>query len=397
MTADLGRLTRLRSAALIAGVAGLAAAWALAFLTETATHFYLAWLVAFCFTAGLPLGSLVILMLQYLTGGDWGFVLRRPLEAATRTMPLVTLFYLPLIVGFPFLYEWAHHEEFAHSSPNPGAFKAAYLEPTFVLARAAGCFAIWNLLVWLFNLWSRQMDQRKDQAIVGRCEALSAPGMILYVLTISVASIDWVMSLEPHWYSTIYPAMFGMGQVLAAMAFAVLVLCLLANVPAVEKVVAGQPLRDLGSLMLAFVMVWAYLSLMQFLLIWSANLPEEVPWYIPRMKGGWQVAGLALILLHFALPFVLLLSTDIKRNPGRLVAVAGLLVGMRLVDLTWLIVPAVHGLMHTPVVTPLIYLGTIVGLGGLWLAFYLWQLGRMPLVPEFKPYAEAAAHGEVAH
>lgn len=390
---DLGPARRV---ALIAGAVGVAVCLLGLIFEETRAHVLRGWLVAFCFTVGLALGSLVIVMLQYLTGGDWGFLLRRPLEAATRTMPLVTLFYLPIALGITSLYEWTH--------PGVVGEERArfYLNVPFALARAVIYFAIWNLLAFLLNRWSRLMDERKDPAIVRRCEALSAAGIVLYVITITFASIDWVMSLEPHWYSTIYGAMFGMGQVLSGFAFAVAMLVFVSDRPPLSRVLERNDLRDLGSLMLAFVMVWAYLSFSQFLLIWSGNLPEEVPWYIARLHGGWTFVALALLLFHFALPFVLLLSTDVKRNRGRLAGVALLVVVMRVVDLLWLIVPAFghghaegaasHGM---PFFGRVMYLAALAGNGGLWLGVYLWQLDRWPLLPEYKPYAEGAAHGAV--
>ena len=385
-----------RRVALIAGGVGVAVCLAGLAFEETRVHSYRAWLVAFCLCAGLALGSLMIVMLQYLTGGDWGFLLRRPLEAATRTLPLVALFYVPVAIGMPTLYEWTHEGVVGEDKAK------YYLNIPFTLIRAAIYFAIWNGLAFLFNHWSRRMDETKDPAIVKRCEALSAPGLILYVLTITFASIDWVMSLEPHWYSTIYGAMFGMGQVLSAFAFGVAILMLVSDRPPLSRVLEGNDLRDLGSLMLAFVMVWAYLSFSQFLLIWAGNLPEETPWYIYRLNGNWKYVGLALVIFHFALPFVLLLSTDIKRNRGRLASVALLVVCMRVVDLLWLIIPAFdHGQGHNGETHGLSFLGrlmypaAIVGLGGLWLGVYLWQLGRRPLLPEYKPYAEVAAHGAV--
>jgi hypothetical protein len=395
-TDTLADTARLRRIALVTGVVGVAVcALGLAF-EETRVHSLRGWLVAFCFTVGLALGSLVVVMLQYLTGGDWGFLLRRPLEAATRTMPLVTLFYLPVAFGLPYLYDWT----------QPGVVgeeKARYyLNVPFALTRAVIYFAVWNGLAFLLNRWSWQMDVKKDPAIVKRCETLSAPGLILYVITITFASIDWVMSLEPHWYSTIYGAMFGMGQVLSGFALAVAALTFASHRPPLSRVLERNDLRDLGSLMLAFVMVWAYLSFSQFLLIWSGNLPEEVPWYVYRLHGNWQFVGLALVLFHFAMPFVLLLSTDVKRNRGRLAGVALLLVFMRVVDLLWLIVPAfAHGHQGhdghegMPFLGRVMYLAALAGAGGLWLAFYLWQLGRWPLLPEYKPYAEGAAHGAV--
>jgi hypothetical protein len=391
--ADLARWQRV---ALVVGAIGVAVCLLGLLAPETRPHFFRAWLVAFCLCVGVSLGSMVVVMLQYLTGGDWGFVLRRPLEAATRVLPLATLFYIPVALGMPYLYDWARPDEVAENANLQ--HKAPYLNVGFALVRAVIYFAIWNGLAYLLNSWSRQQDQKKDPAIVSRCEVLSAPGIMLYVVTITFASIDWLMSLEPEWYSTIYAAMIGMGQVLAGFAFSVAVLALLSGRPPLDQVVAGNDRRDLGSLLLAFVMVWAYLAFSQFLLIWAGNLPEETPWYVYRLQRGWQYVGLALIFFHFALPFALLLSTDVKRARRRLAAVALLVLFMRIVDLLWLVVPAFDHLRETAepsAFAPLLYAAALVGLGGLWLGVYLWQLGRWPLLPEYKPYGEAA-HGAVA-
>ena len=306
------RLTRISNLAFVVGLVGVAVCAIGAMDPSSRVTFFRAWLVAFNLGTGLALGSLVVLMLQYLTGGVWGVVLRRSLEAATRTLPLMALLFVPLAFGLSDLYTWARPEVVALDENLQ--HKAAYLNVTFFLIRAAIYFTLWNGLAWILNAWSKRQDAASgpSQTILSRCEALSAPGMILYVVTITFASIDWVMSLEPHWYSTIYGAMFGMGQVLSGFAFAVAVVALLAARKPLSDLLGKQQLRDLGSLMMAFVMVWAYLSFMQFLLIWAGNLPEEVPWYLARLMGPWKFVALALIVLHFALPFVILLSATLR-------------------------------------------------------------------------------------
>jgi hypothetical protein len=387
---------------LIAGAVGLAACAVAGLIPSTRVAMFRAWLVAFNFCLGLALGSLVVLMLQYLTGGTWGFIIRRPLEAATRTLPLMTILFLPLAAAVCLgdLYHWADpkivaaDEDLQHKMP--------YLNVPWFVIRAACCFVIWNVLQFLLNRWSKEYDETKDPRLIEWRQGLSAAGMVLYVVTITIASIDWVMSLEPHWYSTIYGAMFGMGQVLSGFAFAITMFLLLADRPPLEAVAAGGNLRDLGSLLLAFVMVWAYLSFDQFLLIWSGNLPEEVPWYIARLEHGWVYVALALVLFHFALPFVLLLSTDIKRNRRALGLVAMLVVGMRVVDLFWLIVPAFSHEHATEengsvFIAVLLYAAALVGIGGVWLGVYLWQIQRLPLLAVVAPEGEVNHGQAVAH
>jgi hypothetical protein len=392
--ADWPALAKWQRGALIAGAAGLLVCVVGAFL-DTA-GFFRSWLVAFNLVLGVAVGSLVVVMLQYLTGGTWGFVLRRPLEAATRTLPLVAVLFVPLAFGLGYLYLWADPDKVAEDPDLQ--HKADYLNVWFFLVRAAVYFAVWNLLMLLLNRWSRRQDTARDPGITRRCETLSAPGLMLYVVTITFASIDWVMSLEPHWYSTIYGAMFGMGQVLSGFAFGVAMLMLLSPRPPLDRPDVQRAMNDLGSLLLAFVMVWAYLSFCQFLLIWSGNLPEEVPWYMARLEGPWKLVALALLLFQFALPFVVLLSRDMKRDRRALAAVALLVVGMRAVELLWLIVPAFgHGGEghEVSVLGAVLYPAAIVGVGGLWLGVYLAQVRRWPLLPEYNP--EAAGHGEVAH
>jgi hypothetical protein len=391
-------LARWQRGALIVGAVGLGVCVVAGLIPDTRVAMFRAWLVAFCFCLGLALGSLVVLMLQYLTGGTWGFILRRPLEAATRTLPLLTVLFLPLLLGLGDLYIWAQpervkvDEDLQHKMP--------YLNVPWFIVRAACCFAIWNVLQLLLSRWSKQYDETKDPRLIEWRRGVSAAGLMLYVVTITIASIDWVMSLEPHWYSTIYGAMFGMGQVLSGFAFTIAMFLLLAKGTPLEEVALGANLRDLGSLLLAFVMVWAYLSFDQFLLIWSGNLPEEVPWYIARLEHGWVYVSLALVLFHFALPFVLLLSTNIKRNRRALTVVSLLVVGMHVVNLFWLIVPAFghgHGSEeHGSVLIAVpLYVAALVGIGGVWLGVYLWQIQRLPLLSVAEPEG-GVAHGQAA-
>jgi hypothetical protein len=337
-------------------------------------QFFLSYLVAFNFWLGIALGCLVMLMLQYCTGGVWGFVLRRVLEAATRTLPLLALLFVPLLFGLHWLYLWAGSqqlEELQH--------KALYLNVPFFVARAIGYFAIWMVVAYWLNRWSLAQD-RGTLRYSGRCfRLLGAPGLMLYGGTITFASIDWVMSLEPFWYSTIFPVLFAVGQVLTGLAFAIAVLILLATRQPLAGVITKAHQRDLGNLLLAFVMLWAYMSFSQFLLIWVGDLPEEIPWYLRRTRGGWQAVAVLLVLCHFALPFLLLLSRDIKENRRLLATVAiGILV-MRYVDVFWWIEPAYpheneYGFW-------LLDLAATVGMGGIWVWWFVWQLRKYPLLP----------------
>lgn len=354
-------------------------------------QFFRSYLVAYLFWLGIPLGGMAILMLQHLTGGTWGLLLRRPLEAATRTLPLLAVLVLPLLFGLEDLYSWAQPEVVEHDELLQ--HKQRYLNVHWFLIRNAGYFAIWLGASFLLNRWSWQEDRSADPALARRLRVLSAPGVVLYGLTITFFSIDWAMSLEPHWYSTIYGVMFGTGQVLSAFAFGIVVIVLLSRMPFLSEVLLRAHLRDLGSLLLAFVMLWAYLAFSQYLLIWSANLPEETPWYIRRLDGGWQWLALLLVVFHFALPFLLLLSRNVKGSLRSLGTVAGVVLAMRFVDLFWLIVPAfgpgghsTSAEAHAGLHVHWLDIAAVAGLGGIWLALYIWQLKRRPLLPLHDPH-----------
>jgi hypothetical protein len=367
-------LVRLRRPALVIGGIGLAATLAGA-LTD-AQQFFRSYLVAYLFWFGIALGSLPILMLQYITGGAWGAVLRRVLESATRTLPLLLVLFVPLLFGLSSIYEWARADHVAHDAILQ--HKRVYLNVPFFLVRAVLYFGSWLALTWFLNHWSALQDAEDDPRHAKRLEYLSRGGLLLYSLTMTFAAIDWVMSLEPHWFSTIYGILFIGGQVLSAFAFAIPIAVLIAREPPLSTVIGPGQFHDLGNLLLAFVMLWAYFAFSQFLIIWSANLPEEAPWYLNRLGGGWQWIGIALIVFHFALPFAVLLSRNLKRNGPLLAAVAGGVVLMRVVDLYWLVTPAFSPLalrVHWLDVT------TLFGVGGLWLFVFLWQLQGRPVLP----------------
>jgi hypothetical protein len=377
-------LDTFRQRALLVGVAGLALCGILAFTISDRAQFFRSYLVGFMFWIGIALGSLAILMLQHMSGGAWGLVIRRPLESATRTFPLLLLFFLPIAFGLPILYIWATPE--AQHDVTLAA-KHVYLNQTFFLIRAAFYFSIWLLFGHLLSKWSVEQDHSGDSRITRRIQLLSGPGLLLYGGTVTYASIDWVMSIEPAFYSTIYGLLFMAGQGLSALAFMIAVLVLLQSRKPLAGLIAPSHLHDLGKLMLAFVMIWAYLAFSQFLIVWSGNLQEEVPWYLRRMQGPWMWIGLALIVFHFALPFVMLLSRDLKRNAKRLSMVAVLVIVMRLVDLLWMIVPEFHGHGLAP---HLMDIAAPVGLGGIWVWFFLTQLKKQPLLPVGDSNLEAA-------
>jgi hypothetical protein len=379
---------RARRPALAAGVLGfLACAAGLIFAPD---RFFPSYLFACMFCLGLALGCQAVLMLHHVTGGGWGIPIRRSLEAGTRTLPLIALFFVPLVFGLKRLYEWARPEEVAHDPILQ--HKAPYLNVPFFLGRTAFCFAVWITFMWLLNRWSLEQDETPKHGLTRRLQMLSSAGLVAYGLTITFFSIDWVMSLEPHWYSTMYGVIYIAGQSLSAFAFITALTVLLARVPPLSTFVHREHFHDLGKLMLAFVMFWAYVSFSQYLIIWSGNLPEEIPWYLRRLNGGWGWFGVAMILLHFLLPFLLLLPANANRNPRILLGVAGLVVAMRLLDVFWYIRPATSPAGHfslnwMDVAAPVAVLG-------LWLFVFLGQLVRRPLLPIHDPeFREALEHG----
>jgi hypothetical protein len=356
-------------------------------------QFFHAYLMAYLFWLGIALGGLAIVMLHHLVGGTWGALIQRILEAATRTLPLMVLLFLPLLFGLRHLYSWAQPEVVA--SDVILQHKSAYLNVPFFILRAVFYFLVWSVLAYFLNRWSQQHERLHEQPVQlrvrRRLRRLSAPGLGIYALTLTFASIDWVMSLEPHWYSTLYGLVFLVGQVLSSLTFAIVVLALLLSIDPITRVATPDLFHDLGNLLLAFIMLWAYLSFSQFLIIWSGNLAEEIPWYLHRTRGGWDIMSVFLILLHFALPFVLLLSRGTKRQARSLARVAAVVLCLHLIDLFWLVMPARHPanlFIHwLDLVTP-------IGVGGLWLAVFIHHLTSRSLIPlEDRRLQGVAEHG----
>jgi len=384
------QLDLLQKRSLIVGIAALVLCGGGVFLSPE--QFFRSYLLAYVFWLGIALGSCALVMLHNLTGGAWGAVIRRVLESGMRTLPLMAVLFVPFLFGLPHLYEWAHPEHVAGDALLQ--HKTFYLNIPFFLLRTGVYFLVWLGLAYFLDKWSSEHDRTAEPAVLRRLEALSGPGLVLYGGTLTFAAIDWVMSLEPHWYSTIYGLLFLVGQALTTMAFAIIVLSYLANHKPVSEVVQATHFHDLGNLLLAFVMLWAYVSFSQYLIIWSGNLAEEVPWYLHRTQGGWEWIGLGLVVFHFILPFVILLSRDAKRRKQVLMKIAAAVLFMRLVDLFWLIAPSppttgfhIHWL---DVVAP-------IGVGGLWLAYFCRQLRGRPLLPLHDPSLVSAGGHAVEH
>ncbi|MBZ5641325.1 MAG: hypothetical protein LAO19_01070 [Acidobacteriia bacterium] len=353
--------------------------------------FFRSYLVAYLFWIGITLGCLAVLMVQHLTGGQWALVIRRILEAGTRTLPLMAVAAIPLLLGMHSLYSWS-----LPGQTDPVILgKQLYLNTNFFIVRMVIYFCVWFSLAYFLNKGSRTEDaEGAGLPLALRLEAISGFGLVLYGFTVTFAGIDWVMSLEPRWYSTIYGLLFMVGQALAAMAFSIAVLIWLSDSEPLSRSVQPAHYQDLGSFLLTFVMLWAYLEFSQFLIIWGGNLNSEIPWYLRRMQGTWGHVGLLLVVLNFALPFFLLLFRHVKRRKRSLLIVAGLVLLMRLVDMFWMVLPAFGGgnarLTWMNVALPL-------GFGGIWLAYFIWQLQKAPILPVHDPRMEGVAQHAAGH
>jgi hypothetical protein len=378
---------RFQQRALVVGVVFL-----LVFLAGALVNveqFYRGYLIGFVFWIGITLGCLGLLLLQYLTSGAWGTVIRRVLEAGTRTLPLMILLFVPLAAfGLSHIYHWVHPELIKDEAARKIVeMKHAYLNPSFFWIRAVIYFLVWGALAYFLNRWSNESDRTAEPKFRSWLTKLSGPGIVLFVFTVSFASFDWVMSLDPEWFSSIFGLLFVVNWVLSAFAFVITAMVLLSTRKPMLGIVAPTHFHDLGKLLLAFVMLWAYFSFSQYLIIWSGNIPEETKWYLHRLRGGWGYVGLAIVLLHFALPFVLLLSRDLKRNARTLMRVALLVFIMRFIDLLWLIVPEFHrGELHfgwMDFVAP-------IGIGGIWLWYFSWELKKRALFAFNDPGLEEA-------
>ena len=441
----------------LAGVVGIVAgALALLGYFVDHTHFDRAYLFSYIFFIGLSLGSLALLMLHRQVAGAWGFLIRRPLEAGAMTLPLMAVLLIPVLLDMKQIYTWvddptgekthyvglpddslaakSEREPEAKGSPvhvtkegaGPGAlgltrdpiekdteklfeFKKMWLNPSAFTIRAAIYFTLWIGMALIFNIGSRRQDETGSVDLAYRLNALGAPGLVIYFLSVSFALIDWGMSLEPKWYSTLYGVLLIIGQGISTMAFMIMVTAVISKRGEVEGFDKPETFNDLGNLLLAFTMLWGYLSFSQFLIIWAGNLAEEIPWYMRRLHGGWEWFGRSMMLLHFFVPFLILLRRPIKRDIRTLWKVAALIFVVHLVDDYWLIAAspafdarnAAGEYLTDPnpnyfrpswldVVMP-------AAMGGIWLSTFLWFLKGRPLLvahdPQLLPALKQASGG----
>ena len=448
---------RIRSRALVVGVLAAAAAVGLAFFNRT--NFDRAYLFSYIFFLGLSLGSMALLMVHRQLGGAWGFLIRRPLEAGAMTIPLMAVLFIPILVDLERIYPWVNHplgaesehaglaepsgskaaaaeggavrvtnsepvavdpagKLQAHVDEEAATFKARWLNPKWFAVRVAIYFALWITLAFTLNIGSRRQDETGSTDLAYWLNGLSAPGLVIYFLSVSFALIDWGMSLEPAWYSTLYGVLLIIGQAVSTTALMIIVAAVISRRGELEGLDKPETFNDLGNLLLAFTMFWGYLSFSQFLIIWAGNLAEEIPWYIRRLHGGWQNIGRFLIIFHFAVPFLILLARPVKRNISALWKVAALVLFAHLIDDYWLFAsspafdprdasgalvtdpdPGILLSIRDGFVTRLSLLDLImpVAMGGIWLTSFLWFLKGKPLMvahdPQLLPALKQASGG----
>ncbi len=363
-----------RRAAWMIGVIGLAAS---VFGWITAPHeFFLAYLFGYLVWLGVALGNLGFLMIHHLTGGTWGYSVRRIFEAAISTLPILVLLFVPILFGLRELYPWADAATVA--SDKILQHKHSYMNAILFIVRAGIVFAIWIFISALLTKWSAEQDRTRSVEPTKKLRRLSGPGLVIYPLTVTFAYVDWVMSMEADWYSTVFPLLICIGQMLSALAFVIIFIGWRAPRTALADVISKERFHHLGNLLLAFTMMWAYLAYSQLIVIWSGDLPHEIGWYLHRIAGGWRWIAIALLLFHFFGPFMFLLFRATKRSAKSLVAVATILFATHLIDVWWLIAPSIYQRgFHFSWVAP----AALFGVGGVWFAIFLRKLESKPLVP----------------
>jgi hypothetical protein len=380
-------------ALIVAAVAGVIALY-VAFTNPTV--FFRGYLVSYMDWLGVALGSLAILMINYMTGGGWGTSVRGILMAAARCWPLMFVLFFPLAFSIKLIYPWAMPLESItdpaiHEHLEKHSFIVTdYLNARGFLIRGIIYFVVWGGMIFLFSRWSKELDQPPVRDLSARFKRLAAPGLILYAFAISFAAIDWVMSLNPSWFSTIYGLIFVAGELIAALGFTIIIERILYNYRPMSILLRPSYVHDHGKYMLAFTMVWAYFSFSQWLIIWAGNLPEEITWYFRRLHGGWQYVGLFLVVFHFFAPFFILLSRPFKRDIRSLVWLAVWMMFIRYVDLFWHIEPS----FSKDFTVTLADLAVPFAMGGLFVAYFCYNLNQRPLIPAYDATAQAVLEPE---
>lgn len=359
---------------------------------QDSAQFFLAYITSFMFWLSIALGGLFFTMLHHLTGAKWSTVLRRVSESAAGTIPLMLILFIPILFGLHELFHWSHPEVYDPASPSFDELlkkKEAYLNVPFFVIRAVIYFAVWFLLSHYLTKTSVAQDSGHDDKLTGQMRRVSAPGMVLFALTITFASFDWLMSLDAHWFSTIFGVYIFSGAFLAIMSFMILVGYFQRRRDVLTDVITVEHYHDLGKLTFGFIIFWAYMAFSQYFLIWYANIPEENYWYLYRWDNSWKYVSLVIIFGHFVIPFVGLLTRAAKRTIPYLAVMAGWILVMRWADLYWLVMPTHHqGGFHFSWMD----VTTCVGVGGLFVWFFWKRYTSYAVVPVKDPGLEASIH-----
>lgn len=379
-------LSGLSARALVVGAVGAAASVAGFFLARQ--EFFEAYLVGWLLWYTVAVGSLGFLMLQHLSGGGWGLAARRILEAAARTIPFVGLAAIPLFFGLDKLFLWADPAKVAADAALQ--HKAPYLNAPFFIGRTVFAILLFSFFAYFLSGKSARQDESGDPALKTRMHDTSAVGLLLYLIVNTFIGFDWLMALDPHWFSSLYGAIFVAGEALAGMTFLIMMVNWLAQREPMDAIFGRKLFHDYGKLLFAYVMFWTYLSISQYIIMWQGNLPEEAIWFQVRFHAGWGYVAAGLLIFHFFFPFLILLSRSVKQKATALASVAGFVLLMRWVDLIWLTRPT---LREGGFSIHWLFIAIPVGIGGLWFALFARELGKRSLVAVNDPqWKEVLGH-----
>lgn len=346
-------------------------------------QFFRSWLFAWIFWFGLSIGCMGVVMMHHLLGGGWGYLIRRFGESAALCIPIMAILFIPIVIGARSLFPWADPAQVAGDAVL--RHKTGYLNLSFWTLRAVIYFAVLWLWAWMLRITSLRLDREPGPGLLKRLVNLSSIGEVIYFVLMAFAAVDWMMSREPHWISTVFGFIVVMAQAVTALCFLILMVAIHCDDPALKPVIQADYLNDLGNVLLTFVILWAYMSFGQFLVTWLGNNQDEIVWYIRRTDGGWRWVGAALIFFHFLVPFLLLLMRPLKRKLGRLALIAGGLLFMRVVEVIYWVTPtdphgASWGALQWFCAEAMNILAWL-GIGGIWFLAFLWFLKDAPLLP----------------
>ncbi len=350
-------------------------------------QFYFSWLVAFVFWTSIALGGLFFTLIHHLTGATWSVVVRRFFEVLMTNMPFLLLMAIPVFLGMHELYHWSHADAVSHD--HLLQHKAAFLNVPFFIIRTLIYFAVWIVLTTLLYRISLKQDDGASSLIIKKLNKVSAPGVILFAFTTAFAAFDWLMSLDPHWYSTIFGVYYFAGSVMAVMAVLILIVMYFRKNGILTDVITPEHDHDFGKLLFTYMVFWAYMAFSQYFLIWYANIPEETVWFIHRWEGSWKLASQLLVLGHFVVPFLILMIRASKRSNLILSFMAIWLLFMHWLDMYWLAVPTLHphGMQLS-----WIDLATMLGIGGLYMGLFFYRLRKHAILPIGDPKLNDSIH-----